>query len=195
MKFLSSLKTTMGLAIATAALLAGQAGAAVLYLKSPDAVPTGLTADTGNGPLSQTPNLGGPSTIQSISWWGYYFVGGTSDDAFVLSLGGANQSGSVANSAAANGLTFYTLTLDTEYFFAGGLLDLELINASDFVEWYWQGSGADPVTGAGPFRALQIEGFRSVTAVPEPGSLLLFAAAGCVLLMLSRRTLRVRRPD
>lgn len=169
------------------ALLSANVSAAVIVERLPTATATGIQADNSSGaPYSEAVSLAA-TTINHFAWWGYYLGGGPADDQFVAQFDGASLSGSVSSFAAGQvdgiDLYRYELALTTPYVFAGGTdLQIDLINDSLNVEWYWQ--GADASVGGHAPRALRL----AQNELPEPGLLALLAACGMSLLLLGRQS-------
>lgn len=156
---------------------------------------SGQQSDQGSGALSQA--LHGPSdtSLETITWWGYYLAGGTADDHFVVSLGSVEQVGKLDTywlmSDWGIDVYEYTLTLDVV-----GLIptdsSISIFNDSSDVEWYWQSTVADGSVGPGTplgapasdFVGFWLTGKELAAStggtVPEPGSLplVLLALAG-----------------
>lgn len=168
------------------ALLSANVSAAVIVERLPTTTATGIQADSSSGaPYTETLSLAA-TTIDQLIWWGYYLDGGPADDLFVAQFDGGSLSGSVSSFAAGQvdgiDLYRYELALTTPYVFAGGGgLQIDLINDSLDVEWYWQGADAAVGSAAAP-RALRL----AHNDVPEPGLPALLAACGMSLLLLAR---------
>lgn len=191
-----------GAALALTLAVPMQASAAVLYSNPWEGTPWGWQADDGVGAWSTTAALSGPVTVSSISWWGYYgTAGSTADDLFTVSLDGNDLLGSVAASAVGTvqhpdlasefAVYRYTLALASALSYAGGVLEIGIVNGdgNSALEWFWLDAGTDP--GSMPDvlpSSLVIEGDRTVTEVPEPGSLALLLGAGGLLALTRRRT-------
>lgn len=197
MRIASRIQSALAAAALTIAAVAPlQASAAVLYSSPWVDTPYGWQADVYAGPYTATSvALGGPVEISSISWWGTYGTfGSTADDLFTVSFNGDALVGTVTpvSASAANVPAFkYTLLLDSTLLFAGGSVDISIVNGAGDVEleWFWLDAGTDPGSLPADFlpSSLVIEGERQATPVPEPGTLALFASAGGLLLALRRR--------
>lgn len=190
MSFLASISRTLGAVVVGGMLVSSSVSAAILFEQLPDASPTGLQADNATGSYANALTLAGRVVIEKITWWGYHgstSLGGASDN-FVVWFDGVSRDGELnrfGDSGQAYDLIRYEWTLpSTGFSFGGGDATLQLINASDDVEWYWQGSQADPNTSEGP-RAFRIEGTRQV---PEPRLPWLIGLAGAGLVLARRRS-------
>ncbi|MEF8714267.1 MAG: hypothetical protein V5B39_12010 [Accumulibacter sp.] len=166
------------------ALLATNVSAAVLVEHLPATIAVGQQADNSTPPYVADLTLG-PASINRISWWGYYDGGSPVDDSFSVRLEGIAQ-GAIPTSVLEGvvdgfDLYRYDLTLPAPFAFAGGgmTLELELINASDDVQWFWQG-----MSSLDGMRAVRVEGSAPV---PEPGIPGLLAIASMALVLSSRR--------
>lgn len=192
MKSPVSISKFLGALLLGGALFSTSASAAVLLERLPDASPTGQQTDGNTPSYQETVNFAGQVLINKISWWGYDVVGDPAAlNNFAVTLAGVTQSGAITETdtglfpGTSVSLMLYEMNLGSVSF-AGGTLDL--INDSQDVEWYWQGSGADPQTGAG-LRALRIEGTRQQN-VPEPEILWLLGVGGIGLALARRRPAR-----
>lgn len=175
-------------------LFAAEVSATVLFERLPAATATGIQADNSTGsPYTETVPLG-VATIGQVTWWGYYLDGSPADDLFVLQLAGSAQSGSLTSIAdgLVDGLTLYRyeMSLNTPYAFAGaGDLQIDLINDSLDVQWFWQ--GAEIVPGSNDAHvAVRL----ASNDVPEPGMLALLTAGLLSLAWLQRWRAAERQP-
>ncbi|MBL8396672.1 MAG: PEP-CTERM sorting domain-containing protein [Candidatus Accumulibacter sp.] len=175
------------------ALLAANVSATVIVERLPTTTATGIQADNSSGaPYTESVSLAATS-INRLTWWGYYLGGGPADDLFVAQFDGLNLAGSVTSFAAGQvdgiDLYRYELALATPYLFAGGSdLQIDLINDSLDVQWFWQGAAS---AGGNAPRALSL----TRNDVPEPGMLALLAIGGMSLLLVSRYRCRARQPQ
>ncbi|HQO28494.1 MAG TPA: PEP-CTERM sorting domain-containing protein [Accumulibacter sp.] len=174
-------------------LFAAQASATVLFERLPATTATGIQADNSTGsPYTETVPLGA-ATIDQVTWWGYYDGGSPADDLFVLQLAGSTQSGRVTSIAdgLVDGLTLYRyeMSLNTPYAFAGGSdLQIDLINDSLDVQWFWQGAGIVPGSND-----THVAVRLASNDVPEPGMLALLTAGLLSLAWFQRRRAAERR--
>lgn len=202
MQCISFLKTGLaGIALAASALVPLQASADVLYNAAWVDTPYGWQSDLGSGAWTTTASVGGPSTITSLSWWGYYAASAVANEVFAVTFGSTPLNGTLSALSAGtvnNPLTgpvsvsVYTLLLDAPLAFAGGAVDVSILNSngSVFLEWFWLDAGTDPGSLPNDIlpSSLVIEGQRRTSSIPEPGTLALAGAAGAWLLLRRRRT-------
>ncbi|HMW18752.1 MAG TPA: PEP-CTERM sorting domain-containing protein [Accumulibacter sp.] len=185
-------KLSSGLLLSCSLLAAANVSAAVIVERLPTTAATGIQADNSSGPPYTEMVSLSATTIDRFTWWGYYLGGGTADDLFVAQFDGTSLVGSVTSFAdgQVDGIDLYRyeLELAAPYIFGGGAdLQIDLINDSLDVQWFWQGADAPVGSNIAP-RALSL----AQNDVPEPGMLALLAISGMSLLFLSRYRSRSR---
>lgn len=175
---------------AMAALLGTMAPALAgsLAFDAPQGTRNGLQSDASSGPpLSASYFVGATGGIvTSIVWWGYHGAnsGGESFDNFAVWLDGAQQSGSLTKTAVSD-FTRYELDIADIAVQAMQSGDLEILNDSFDVEWFWQYANTD-----NPQMSFSLDSNPRTVSVPEPGSL---ALAGLALLGLTSSARRRTR--
>lgn len=173
--------------VLAAAMLVGvaatPAAAAELVGRPPVSGLNGEQVDAAAGPLPQAFTSSVSGTIESIVWWGFHGENseGADFDNFLVLLNGedqtGDQTGDLTKTEDQNGLTRYELDIVDSPLIAGNLGELDILNDSEDVEWFWQYSSTERA-----WLAFSLQG-----TVPEPNSMALVALAGFAWVAVRRQ--------
>jgi hypothetical protein len=169
--------------VLAAAMLVGvaatPAAAAELVGRPPLSGLNGVQVDLATGPLPQTFTSSVSGTIESIVWWGFHGSNseGAGFDNFLVLLDGADQTGDLTKTEDQNGLTRYELDIVDTPLIAGDLGELDILNDSEEVEWFWQYSSTER-----EWLAFSLQG-----TIPEPNSMALVGLAGLTWVAVRRQ--------
>jgi hypothetical protein len=167
--------------VLAAAMLVGvaatPAAAAELVGSPPLSGFQGVQVDAATGSLSQEFKSPVSGLVKSIVWWGYHLPPseGASSDEFIVLLNGEDQTGDLTKTEEGV-LTRYELDIVDTPLVAGELGELDILNDSEDVLWFWQYSEFPQTL------AFSLQG-----TIPEPNSMALVALAGLAWVAVRRQ--------
>jgi hypothetical protein len=166
-----------------AAMLVGvaatPAAAVELVSRPPVSDLNGAQVDLATGPFPQEFVSSVSGTIESIVWWGFHSENseGAGFDNFLVLLNGQDQTGDLTKTEGENGLTRYELDIVDTPLIAGASGELDILNDSEDVEWFWQYSNVEEEQ-----LAFSLQG-----TIPEPNSMALVGLAGLAWVAMRRQ--------